>query len=109
MSLANSVAISGPLISARDQDFEAGPCGSRHDADAPIDVGDRAGEPAGKRRGQERGREADIVNVDQLADGRALAGFVQKKVKVLQTRRSPGLERPWRDGVNADVLLTELI
>src|SRR4051812_31442980 len=82
-ALANSAAISDPLISAREQCFKASPGGSRHDADAPIDVGDRAGEPAGKRRGQERGREADIVNVDQFADRRALDGLVQEKVKVL--------------------------
>ena len=85
MSLTNSGAISGPLISTSDPCFDAGPCGSRHDADAPIDVGDRAGEPPGKRRGQERRRETDIVDVDQFTDGRALDRLVQKKVKVLQT------------------------
>src|SRR5215207_10497036 len=84
-------------------------CGSRHDADTPIDVGDSAGEPPGKRRGQERRRETDIVDVDQFTDGRALTGFVQEKVKVLQTRRGPRLEWSRRDGVHADVLVAELI
>ena len=51
----------------------------------PPSVGDGAGEPAGKGRGQERRRETDIIDVDQFTDGRALNGFVQEKVKVLQT------------------------
>ena len=46
------------------------------------------GQPARVRRGKECAGEADVHDVDQLADRRALRGFGQEQIEVLE-RRTP--------------------
>src|SRR5512135_1069800 len=83
--------------------------GSGHDVDAAVDVHRLAGDAARVRRGEERDREADVHDVDQLADRRALHGLVQQQVEVPEPRGGARLERARRDRVHADLARPELI
>ena len=71
---------------------------------AAVDVQRLAGQPPRVRRREERAGEADVHDVDQFADRRALRGLVEQQVEVLEAGRGARLERPRRDGVHADAL-----
>src|SRR5512135_1708639 len=81
----------------------------RHDVDAAVDVHRLAGDAARVRRCEERDREANVHDVDQLADRRPLHGLVQQQVEVPEPRGGARLERARRDGVHADLARPELI
>ena len=76
--------------------------GSGHDAEPAIDVGHRSRQPPREGRCQKGGREADIVDVNQLADRCALDRFRKQNVEILQARGRPGLQGARRDGMDAD-------
>src|SRR4029079_18254905 len=79
-----------------------------HDVHAAVDVDGLAGETPCVGRSEVGAGEADVVDVDQLADRLAARGFVQQQVEVLEARGGAGLERPGRDRMHADALLAEL-
>src|SRR3954451_23208927 len=67
-----------------------------------VDIDGTAGDPAGKWRRQIRAGEADIHDVDQLANRSLLRSLVQQQLEVLQARGRPGLQGAGRNGVHAD-------
>ena len=62
------------------------------------------GQAARVGRREERAGEADVHDVDELADRRALRGLVQQQVEILEPGGGARLERPGRDRVHADAL-----
>src|SRR6185503_10081152 len=81
---------------------------SSHDVHAAVDVERLAGEAARVRRGEVGADEANVVDLDQLADRCAARGLVEEQVEVLQPRAGAGLDRSGGDRVHADALRTEL-
>src|SRR3954453_11693095 len=67
-----------------------------------IDIDGATRDPAGKWRRQIRAGEADIHDIDQLADRSLLRSLVQQQLEILQARGRPSLQGAWRNGVHAD-------
>src|SRR5437867_7547910 len=59
-----------------------------------VDVQGLAADPPRIRRGQVGAREADVHDVDELAEGRAFRRLGEQQVEVLETGGGPCLERP---------------
>ena len=84
------------------------PSHSRDDVCAAVDVDRAAGDPPGVVAREIGTGGADIVDVDQFMQRRALDGVVEQALEVLDARRRARLERAGRNGVDADVLRPKL-
>src|SRR5205814_997891 len=67
---------------------------SGHDVHAAVHVQRLSGKAARIGRGEERAGEADVGDVHQLAERRALRGGIEHEIEVLQSRGRARLERP---------------
>src|SRR4030095_13633176 len=67
---------------------------SSHDVHAAVDVLRCTGQPACVGRGKKCAGGADVHDVDQLANRRALCGLGQEQIEVLERGRSTRPERP---------------
>jgi Enoyl-(Acyl carrier protein) reductase len=68
-----------------------------------------AGDTLGQRRCKVGAREADIHNIDELAERRFLRRFIEQKFEVLQPRRCACLQRPRGNGMHAYPLRTKFV
>ena len=82
---------------------------SGHDVNAPVHVNRRAGYAPRERRREIGAREADVHDIHQLAERRALHRFVEQQLEVLEPGRGARLERPRRDRVHANAFGTQLV
>src|SRR5688500_7183875 len=104
---SSSSVTSGEMLPI--QRFMPSPCASAHDIQAAVDVERAAGDAARIGRREVGNGVADVGDVDQLAQRRALRSLVQQQVEILETGGGAGLERPGRYRVHPNVLGAELV
>src|SRR6185436_5915528 len=81
---------------------------SRHYVDAAVDK-QRFAREATRIRGREvRAREADVHDVDQLANRRFARRLGEQQIEVFEPARGARLERPRRNRVHPDLFGAEL-